>query len=153
MGTVFRIGGIILVVALLVAQLFRIDKTNPPVQSDIGAPPPVAAILRRACYDCHSNQTVWPWYSNIAPVSWFVKSDVSEGREELNFSTWGSYSAKRRAKKLAKIAKEVNEAEMPPWYFLPMHPEARLAESDRVALRAWVAAEVAKLGAAEPPKP
>ena len=96
-------------VLLAIAQAFRIDTTNPPVEQDVAAPPAVAAVLRRACYDCHSNETVWPWYSHVAPVSWLLARDVREGRAELNFSVWDSYEAKKKAKKLKETAEEVVE--------------------------------------------
>lgn len=83
----------------------------------------------RACYDCHSNQTVWPWYSNIAPVSWLVQSDVDEGRNKLNFSEWS-----RPQKEAKKSAEEVQEGEMPEWYYVVAHPEAQLSSAERQAL-------------------
>ena len=89
-----------LVVALVAIQLVPVDRTSPPVTADIAAPANVRAVLKRACYDCHSNETTWPWYSRVAPVSWLVARDVREGRKELNFSDWGGYAAKRQARKL-----------------------------------------------------
>jgi hypothetical protein len=124
--------------ALGVSQLVPIDRTNPPVEEDIPAPSEVKAILKRACYDCHSNETVWPWYSRVAPVSWLVAWDVQEGREELNFSTWNRYSAKQRVKKIKESWEEIEEGEMPPWFYVPLHPEARLANQERDRLRAWM---------------
>jgi cytochrome c551/c552 len=131
--------------ALVIAQAFRIDKTNPPAQQDVAAPPEVAAVLRRACYDCHSNATVWPWYSNVAPISWLLARDVREGRRELNFSAWNTYDAKRQAKKLKETASEVAKGKMPPWYYTAMHPHAALSPIDAERLQAWTAAEKAKL--------
>jgi cytochrome c551/c552 len=115
------------------------------VSSDVGAPPEVAAILRRACYDCHSNETVWPWYAGVAPVSWLLAHDVQEGRAELNFSTWDTYDAARRKKKLKETAEEVAEGEMPPWLYVLMHPDARLDATARERLRAWTAGERATI--------
>jgi cytochrome c551/c552 len=131
---------------LAIAQAFRIDKTNPRVQQDVAAPPEVAAVLRRACYDCHSNETVWPWYSNVAPFSWLLARDVREGRRELNFSAWNAYDTKKQAKKLKETADEVAEGEMPPWFYIAMHPDAALSQADAEGLRAWTAEERAKLG-------
>ena len=131
---------------LAIAQAFRIDKTNPPVQQDVAAPPEVAAVLRRACYDCHSNETVWPWYSNVAPVSWLLGRDVREGRGELNFSAWNAYDATKQAKKLKETADEVAEGEMPPWYYVAMHRHAAVSQADGERLRAWTAEERVKLG-------
>jgi hypothetical protein len=121
----------------LVAQLIRFERTNPPVTSDVPARPEEKAMLRRACYDCHSNETVWPWYSAIAPVSWLVTRDVRAGRDELNFSAWTSYTTERLHKKLKETIDTLNEGEMPPWYYTLIHPTARLAEVDRAALKEW----------------
>ena len=136
---VLKIGALALPILLLVVQLIPVDRTNPPGEGEIGTPPQVAAILQRACYDCHSNQTVWPWYSKIAPVSWLIARDVHEGRKELNFSVWSSYSDKRKQKKLRETGKEVSEGDMPPWYYVALHPEARLSDADLQTIRAWVA--------------
>lgn len=145
MRKAIKISVVLFVVAVVVAQVVRINTVNPPVEEDVAAPQPVDAILRRACYDCHSNQTVWPWYSQIAPVSWLLANDVEEGRRELNFSSWNTYDAKKRAKKLAETAKEVGEGEMPPWYYVLVHSDAKLADTEREALRAWTVEETGKL--------
>jgi mono/diheme cytochrome c family protein len=136
----------LVLVVLAVAQVFRIDRTNPPIQQDVAAPPEVARILHRACYDCHSNETVWPGYSHVAPVSWLVARDVREGRRDLNFSAWNTYDAKKKAKKLKETADEVAEGEMPPWYYVLTHRDATLSPADTERLRAWTADEMAKLG-------
>jgi cytochrome c551/c552 len=127
---------------LIVAQAFRIHKDNPPVTADLNAPAPVKAIIKRSCYGCHSNETVWPWYSNIAPASWVVSYDVHEGRAELNFSTWGNYTAAQRLKKLGKISEEIADGDMPPWYYVyPVHMDAPLSDADLQAVNDWIAAE------------
>jgi hypothetical protein len=118
-------------------QFIPVDRTNPPVQEDIATPPQVKTILKRACYDCHSNETNWPWYSQVAPVSWLLAWDVHEGREELNFSTWNRYSPKKRNKYIKESWEEIEEGEMPPWFYLPLHPEASLSDQDRTVLREW----------------
>jgi len=125
------------VVACAGIQLIPVDRTNPPVEEELPASPEVKAILKRACYDCHSHETIWPWYSRVAPVSWLLALDVGEGREELNFSTWNRYSQKKRDKMIKEIWEEVGEGDMPPWFYLPLHPEARLSESDRAVLKGW----------------
>jgi cytochrome c551/c552 len=132
-----------LVVAVVLAQLVPITRTNPPVAADVAAPLDVAMVLRRACYDCHSNETVWPWYSRVAPISWLVAHDVDEGRDELNFSAWGAYDAAARRKKLKKTLEEVAEGEMPPWYYVFVHPPARVSPADGERLRAWATEEIA----------
>ena len=129
---------------LVVAQLVPVERTNPPIDGPIDPPPAVAALLRRACYDCHSNETVWPWYAAVAPVSWLVAHDVREGRRELNFSTWDAYDAARRRKKLTESRDEMREGEMPPWFYVLLHPEARLGAAEQDAVDAWIATEVAR---------
>src|SRR6478672_7737844 len=87
-----------LFVAFLAAQIVPVTRVNPPVEGDLTAPADVKAVLRRACYDCHSNETVWPWYSHVAPVSWLVADDVNKGRRHWNFSTWNHLTPDRQAK-------------------------------------------------------
>jgi hypothetical protein len=122
---------------LVVTQFIPVDRTNPPVETDIAAPEPVAGVLRRACYDCHSNETVWPWYSRVSPVKFLVARDVHEGREHLNFSTWNRLDAAKRDEALEHVIEEVGEGKMPLPIYLPAHPEARLADADREAIVAW----------------
>lgn len=129
-----------LVLVLVAIQLVPVDRTNPPVESEVDAPAEALSVLRRACYDCHSNETRWPWYARIAPVSWLVARDVREGRAELNFSTWNRLDARRRAKLAQESFEEASEGEMPPWFYLPLHPEARLSQADLAALGAWARA-------------
>jgi hypothetical protein len=126
-------GGIsVLVVALIVAQFFQPERTNPPFDPsasfEVVAKPSheIAAVVGRACRDCHSNQTVWPWYSRVAPFSWMVARDVREGRAKLNFSQWNIYSPEMTRIKLAEICEEVRKGDMPPAYYVPMHPETKL---------------------------
>jgi cytochrome c551/c552 len=118
-------------------QLVRFDRTNPPVTADVPAPPDVRNVLRRSCYDCHSNETVWPWYSAIAPVSWLLHHDVTGGRETLNFSSWGMQAPAGKAEQRREIRDSVAEGEMPLWYYLPMHPSARLSDADKKVLEDW----------------
>lgn len=125
------------VIALVGIQFIPVNRSNPPVEEEVPASLEVKAMLKRACYDCHSNETIWPGYSQVAPVSWLLAWDVGEGREELNFSTWNRYSQKKRGKIMKEIWEEVQEGEMPPWFYLPLHPDARLSDSDRSLLRAW----------------
>jgi hypothetical protein len=127
-----------IVFAILVAiQFVPVDTTNPPVETEVPAPAEVATILERSCYDCHSNRSRWPWYSRVAPVSWLVAHDVAEAREHLNFSEWNRLDAKDQAKALEEIWEEVEEGEMPLWFYLPLHPEARLSPGDLERLRGW----------------
>lgn len=100
-------------------------------------PPEVAQILKRSCYDCHSNHTTYPWYDRIAPVSWWVANHIKEGKLELNFSEFGTYSAKKQAKKLEEIRETVEAGEMPLKSYLIMHGDAKLTEAQRSRLAAW----------------
>jgi hypothetical protein len=127
-------------VLLVAVQFVPVSRTNPPVETDIAAPADVNAILRRACYDCHSNETVWPWYSRVAPVSWLVAHDTNEGREHLNFSTWNRLSIPERHEALDELWEEVESGGMPLPIYLPLHPEARLSDADKAAIQAWVRA-------------
>ena len=122
---------------LVLIQLVPVSRTNPPVESEINAPPNVATILRRSCYNCHSNNTVWPWYGYVAPVSWLVSSDVSGARHKLNFTTWNRYTSEEGTTLLREIWKEVQGGDMPPWYYLIKHSEGRLSEDDKAVLRDW----------------
>src|ERR1700675_3300924 len=109
--------GIVLIVVLIVIQFIPIERTNPPVESDVPAPAELKAVLRRSCYDCHSNETRWPWYARVAPVSFLIASDVKEGRRQVNFSVWNQYSGNRKARKLKEIVEQVEGSKMPQWYY------------------------------------
>ena len=132
-----------LLVLLAASQLIRPATVNPPIDSrqeiaaHLALNAGTQAILRRACDDCHSNRTVWPWYSYVAPVSWLVASDVNGGRRHMNFSQWGAYPPEKSAKLLDQICKEVHGGDMPPWQYLPMHRAAWLTQADRQEICAW----------------
>ena len=127
-------------VAALAAQLITVERVNPPIASGspLAAPAQIGALLTRACYDCHSNQTRWPWYSRIAPVSWLIARDVTLGRKELNFSEWGSYYPQTRRRKLQWMSRVLRERSMPPWAYRLMHPGARLSGAERAMLDSWI---------------
>lgn len=125
------------VVVFAAAQLLRCERSNPVVTQDVAAPADVAPILRRACYDCHSNETTWPWYAHVAPVSWLLHRDVVDGRRHLNFSEWDKVPADRRGRKLQGVAREVASGDMPLWFYLPMHPAARLSSAEKARLQDW----------------
>ena len=129
-------------------QLTNPARTNPPVTIDFIAaanpPAPVAAALRAACYDCHSSETKWPWYAHIAPVSWLIVSDTTEGREHLNFSEWPA-EPDRAAKKLDRVNEVLDYREMPPKKYTFIHADARLTETQRKEIMDWTEAAAAKL--------
>jgi mono/diheme cytochrome c family protein len=119
--------------AFLVMQLvpYGRDHSNPPVVSEpTWDSPQTRALAERACFDCHSNETVWPWYSNVAPISWLVQHDVEEGREKLNFSTW----AQGGGEEADEMTEVIAEGEMPMPIFLLTHAEARLTAAEKQAL-------------------
>jgi len=130
------------------AQLVPVPHSNPPVEEEVAAPAEARAILERACYQCHSHATEWPWYARVAPASWLLAYDVTQAREKMNFSTWNRYGAEKRSDHLEEIDEVVSKGEMPPWFYLPMHPEARLSDADLATLRAWTGS--ARSGAGEP---
>jgi hypothetical protein len=134
---------ITLAALVVAAQAVRPARTNPPVdpQKEITAhmqvDPAVMSTLSRACNDCHSNRTEWPWYSNVAPVSWLVAHDVNDGREELNFSEWGASKEKEPGKLLGKICSEVTEGEMPMATYTLIHPQAKLTREEVQNVCRW----------------
>ena len=119
---------VVLACLFVVAQFSRPARTNPTVDQsrDLNAhttvSPQVAAILDRSCGDCHSNKTRWPWYSNVAPVSWFVIDHVDHGRSHLNFSEWGRLNQREAQDMLTQICKEVKSGNMPLSSYTPLHP-------------------------------
>lgn len=124
-------------IGLATLQLLPHGRSNPPVVGDLGAPAEIDAILRQSCYDCHSNETRWPWYARVAPVSWWLVSHVDEGRRELNFSEWSSLEPRARRARLKDIEQQVALGEMPLGSYVILHPGARLSDAERDALRRW----------------
>jgi len=122
---------------LAVIQLVPVSRRNPPVESDLVAPPEVKTVLRRACYDCHSHETVWPWYSRVAPVSWLVAHDVNEARSNMNFSRWDPESSDDIADNKNSMIKMLRKDEMPPLEYQLLHPEARLTVPEKNLLIRW----------------
>jgi len=129
----------------------RPDRTIPTVDPQLRlevravVPAPVLAVLRHACYDCHSNETRWPWYSNVPPASWLVAHDVKEGRGQLNFSAWGRYNPFDRADMLDKICDRVSKRRMPIWQYRLLHPEARLSDREIRGVCDWSGTEATRL--------
>jgi hypothetical protein len=134
---ILRWGILALILIAIAIQFIPVNRTNPPVESEAPFPEDVLSILRGSCYDCHSHETVWPWYSRIAPVSFLIANDVNEGREHLNLSTWNRLSAADRIDAIEEIWEQVEDGDMPLWYYLPAHPEARLSDDERAVLKAW----------------
>jgi mono/diheme cytochrome c family protein len=131
---------IILVVIILCPLLMQVvpygrSHTNPPVVSEPKWDSPrTRELAQRACFDCHSNKTVWRWYTNIAPFSWLTQSDVDRGRQALNFSEWSQQPAGSRRERGTdpnRMVRSIQEGEMPPAIYLPMHPAAKLTQAEK----------------------
>lgn len=139
-----RKGLYILLPVFFLIQFFPPAKTNPAtdpartIHASFSMEPTVTSALTRACNDCHSNHTIWPWYSRLAPVSWLVVNDVTRGRRALNFSDWKSLSADKQQEMLPEICKEVSEREMPTEEYILMHPRAKLTSDEIKAICNWV---------------
>ena len=128
-GTLALLGAGALLAAIQLVPYGR-DHNNPPVvQEPRWDRPETRAVAVRACFDCHSNETHWPWYSNVAPLSWLLQRHVDEGREVLNFSEW-----QRTYKEAGESAETIDEGEMPLQTYVLLHPEARLSLAERKAL-------------------
>ena len=125
------------VVGLILIQVVPVDRSNPPVTGEVSAPDPVMEVLKNSCYDCHSNEALWPWYSKVAPVSWWIAGHVHEAREHLNFSEWQGLPVEDRDHVLEEIWEKVEEGAMPLPSYLRMHPEAVLTDYQRETLRRW----------------
>ena len=141
----------VLVVGFIVIQFFQIDRAVPPVyaaetiEAAVPVPPDILLIISRSCVDCHSNLTVYPWYTRIQPVGWFMKNHIDEGRRELNFSIFNTYNPRRKAKKLEEICEQVTQSEMPLPSYLWIHGNAVLKDTEVKALCDWTEAARATL--------
>jgi hypothetical protein len=155
MKKALKIVAIVLAVGFVVLQVFQIDKANPPIveaetlEAAVNVPADISQIMGRSCNDCHSNKTVYPWYTSIQPNGWFMKDHIDEGRRELNFSVFKTYSQKKKIKKLEEICEQVSEGDMPLPSYLWIHGDASLSDSDRRALCDWANEARARLGPAE----
>jgi hypothetical protein len=133
-----------------VIQFFRPDRTSSEtydenhVTKKLNVPDNVQQILKRSCFDCHSNHTVWPWYSNIAPASWLVAKDVQNGRAKMNFSEWGKIPVSKQEARLEAICEEIREGEMPLKEYLYLHPDAKLTPDEKDLICRWVETELMK---------
>lgn len=127
-GLIVGIGGFVLIQLVPYGR----NHSNPPVLSEPNwDSPQTRELAQRACFDCHSNETVWPWYSNVAPISWLVQHDTDEGRQHLNFSTWNNGGKGREP---GEAIESIANGWMPPSVFLITHPEARLTAAEKQAL-------------------
>jgi hypothetical protein len=131
-----------LVVAFALLQTVQPSRTNPPVQTDFlkatGAPPEIASLFHAACYDCHSDETRWPWYSYVAPVSWQVAQDVNHGRPHVNLSEWPVDKPDLARKKMEDMSDEIDDGDMPIKKYTLIHKDARLTQAQRDELTQWL---------------
>lgn len=141
MGKTAKVLFFLVLAGIILIQFVPVDRSNPPVAGEISAPDPVMEVLRTACYDCHSNETEWPWYSRVAPISWRIAEHVHEAREELNFSEWQDMTQEDQEHAREDIWEKVEEGAMPLSDYLRMHPEAVLTDPQREALRRWSAGQ------------
>lgn len=134
-----RIAGIVIVVILVLIQFIPVERTNPPVTREVKwDSPETRALAQRACFDCHSNETVWPWYAYVAPISLRVADHVEEGRDKLNFSAWD-----QPQEDFDEIEKVIDRGEMPLSDYLLMHSDAKLTDAEKEQLLAGLQATYA----------
>jgi len=136
--------GITLVIIFTIIQFYRPEKNSSSENSIsdflivTNANDTIKSIIETSCYDCHSNNTNYPWYAEVAPLSWWIAHHVDEAKEELNFSEWSTFSKKKKNHKLKEMIEQLEEREMPLNTYLPMHPEAKLSEEQIALLITWI---------------
>ena len=152
MGRVLK-GAMWVAVVFVVIQAIRPARTNPPIDptqeitAKMPVDPAVQDIFSRSCNDCHSQRTVWPWYSNVAPVSWLVVRDVDDGRQHMNLSNFSMTPPRRLARTLENVCREVRSGDMPMTIYVPMHPKSKLNPADVDTLCKWSDARLQALPA------
>lgn len=152
MKKILKIILVLLIVGFIVIQFInRPDKTTSTeitpddITKKMQVPENVHSILKRSCYDCHSNQTVWPWYTSVAPASWLVGEDVEHGRKKMNFSEWGKIPDAKKEARLNEICEQTKSGEMPLPNYLYLHGDAKLSQADKDILCKWVETELKKM--------
>ena len=132
-----KIAALLVGVVVVAIQFVPAHRTNRLGTGDPDAPRDVQWVLRRACYDCHSTETRWPIWAYVAPMSWRVVADVDRARQRLNFSDWRTYDRDRRVALRALSGPLTATHRMPLWYYVTLHPDARLSEAEETLLQAW----------------
>jgi hypothetical protein len=149
MKRILKWGIVVLIVVFAAIQLAQPSRTNPPVKTDFlkatGAPPDVATMFRAACYDCHSDETRWPWYSYVAPMSWQIAQDVNHGRRHVNLSEWPADQPDLARKKIGDMSDEIDDGDMPLSKYKLIHKDARLTSQQRDKLTQWLNAQASAL--------
>ena len=128
---------VVLIAIILLIQLIPVNKSNPPVSAEIITSTEIKSILEKSCYDCHSNQTRWPWYSKIAPVSWGISYHVKEGRSYVNFSYWQTLTFEQKNNLKQEIFKEISNNKMPIKSYTLIHRNAGLTNEEKQQLTLW----------------
>ena len=146
---------IAILVIFLGMQVYQPERTNPPVDETktlfavVTTPPEIRTVFERSCFDCHSHNTRWPFYSSIAPASWLVAADVHEGRKHLNLSMWGDYNTNKRVAKLDQICQEISDEKMPLKQYLLLHSSAALSKAEVDLICDWADEQREKLMASD----
>lgn len=151
MKKILKIVVLVVAIAFIAIQFYRPNRTNPQVvqgetlQASTGVPADVAVIISKSCNDCHSNTTIYPWYSNVSPFSWILTKDIEAGRKQMNFSVWNTYTPLKKKKTLEEICEQLETKEMPLPSYLWIHRDAILSESQSKSLCDWANEEGAKI--------
>ena len=149
---ILKIALLLIVLGLVIAQFFRPERfstgevTKDDITNVLQVPDDVQKILKRSCFDCHSNHTVWPWYTNVSPVNWLVYDDVNSGRHKMNFSEWGKLSVSKQSTKLQNICDNIKDGDMPLPKYLLIHRDAVLSQQEKDILCKWADAQADSLG-------
>jgi hypothetical protein len=150
-----RIGLVLLLAIFIGIQLAPMERANPPfdpklrIEHHVNVPPDVQAILDRSCKDCHSDETVWPWYSRVAPASWLLVNHVRDGREQMNLSEWGAMDSDAAKDVLIEVCRQIKKGQMPVPSYAWIHRSAALSPSDVTTLCTWSDATRKAIQAAE----
>ncbi|WP_235830401.1 heme-binding domain-containing protein [Paenimyroides tangerinum] len=129
---------------LVIIQFFGIEKNNNPIASKnaieehYSVPPKIQQLLKTSCYDCHSNNTTYPWYSNVQPVKWWLDDHIRDGKKHLNFDEFNTYTIKKKLHKLDEVVETINKDEMPLTSYTLIHDNAKLSATDKKEVEAWV---------------
>ncbi len=153
MKKILKIIAIVLCIGIIAIQFYRPARENLPIipeqtlEATVQVPENIRQTFARSCNDCHTNKTDWSWYSNIAPISWKMVEHVEEGRKELNFSVWETYTNKRKLKKLDEICEEITSKAMPLDQYVWIHWDVKLSDDEINSICEWTKKESEKLAA------
>lgn len=140
---IVKIIGVFLFICLIIIQFIRPEKnignsySNEDITHVVAFEGEIKTIIENACFDCHSNNTQYPWYSNVMPVGWILNNHVTNGKKKLNFSLFSSYNISKQINKFEEIAEEISEGKMPPADYVMMHSEAQLTDEQKQLIINW----------------